>query len=558
MLVSCAARRGDPNVTLGVTKAPPVSAPQAPQAQVPKWSVFERAFESAVAYNNPLQQTTLRVTFTSPLGDKREVEGFWDGEQTWRVRFSPNQMGRWNYATVCSDTTNNGLHEQSGSFLCTPSYGLTRFDLHGPVRLSRDGHYLMHEDLTPFFWLGDTAWSGPLLARPEDWLLYLRERQRQKFSVVQWVATQFRAAPHGDRLHQLPYSGKEKITINPTFFQELDIKVTDIDRSGFLSAPVLLWAIAGGSDPSVNPGVSLPEDQAILLARYMIARWGANNIVWVLGGDGDYRGEKADKWKRIGRALFAEREHAPVVLHPGGMHWNLNEFQDEKWLNIIGYQSGHGDDNQTLQWIFNGPPAKDWKKEPPRPFINLEPPYENHIAYQSQKRHTPESVRRAIYWSLLVAPTAGVTYGGHGVWGWDDGTKPPVDHPSTGIPMPWRLALTMPGAEQMAHVSDLFNSIEFWRLRPAPEILVVQPGTGTPARHIAAARSEKGDLSVIYVPNERNIKVKSNAIPSSPDLTWFNPRTGETAAPVGVVANDAVEFATPGEGDWVLVMKGKA
>ncbi|MEZ4664190.1 MAG: DUF4038 domain-containing protein [Caldilineaceae bacterium] len=58
----------------------------------------------------------------------------------------------------------------------------------------------------------------------------------------------------------------------------------------------------------------------------------------------------------------------------------------------------------------------------------MEPPYENHVAYQSGQPHDAHSVRRAMYWSLLNAPTAGVTYGGHGVWGWDDGSTPPVDH----------------------------------------------------------------------------------------------------------------------------------
>jgi hypothetical protein len=56
----------------------------------------------------------------------------------------------------------------------------------------------------------------------------------------------------------------------------------------------------------VNPGFALPEDQAILIARYMVARWQAHDVVWILPGDGDFRGEKAEKWKRIGRAVFGD------------------------------------------------------------------------------------------------------------------------------------------------------------------------------------------------------------------------------------------------------------
>ena len=81
--------------------------------------------------------------------------------------------------------------------------------------------------------------------------------------------------------------------------------------------------------------------------------------------------------------------------------------------------------------------------------INLEPPYEYHLAYESKQPIGPDLVRRAIYWSLLNGPTAGVTYGGHGVWGWDDGTKPPTDHPGTGKPFAWKGAMMMPAAPML-------------------------------------------------------------------------------------------------------------
>ena len=163
--------------------------------------------------------------------------------------------------------------------------------------------------------------------------------------------------------------------------------------------------------------------------------------------------------------------------------------------------------------MTEGPPSKDWKLEPAKPFINLEPPYEYHLAYQSKTPITPHTVRRAVYWSLLNAPTAGVTYGGHGVWGWDDGTKLPTDHAGAGMPLPWQKALVMPGAEQMAHVAALFTSIDYWRLRPAPQALASQPGGGTgpgsgPAaarRFIAAAASDTNDLLVVYTPEDRII-----------------------------------------------------
>ncbi len=527
---------------------------QAAGKTVPKWDRFEQSFESAVNYPDPSQEVMLGVSFKSPSGETHHAYAFWDGSRIWRVRFAPNQTGKWTFRTSCNDIRNSGLHEQSGEFECVAPTGKTRFSQHGPIRVSPDLRYLTHEDGTPFFWLADTAWNGPLLSTSADWDLYIKERVRQKFTAVQFVGTQWRAAPEGDLNKQLAYTGTSKIVLNPSFFQRLDQKIEALNQAGLLAVPVMLWALNGGSNPQVNPGVSLPDDQAALLARYMVGRWGANAVAWILAGDGDYRGEKADRWKRLGQKVFDPITHAPVTMHPGGMQWIWNEFKDEKWYGFLGYQSGHGDDDATLRWLIEGPMTEDWTKMPHRPFINLEPPYENHVAYQSKKPHSPESVRRAIYWSLLNTPPAGVSYGGNGVWGWDDGTKPPTDHANAGVPLPWQKALTMPAAEQMKHLYDFFTSIDWWRLRPASMFIVNQPGKENPRRFMAAGRTDQKDLLVIYVPEDRTVEVKLDAMPPSPQVTWWNPRTGEKSAAVGVVTTSTCQFPSPAEGDWLLYM----
>lgn len=530
--------------------------PEAPK-NVPQWQVFEAVCKSSNQYENPPQAATLQAVFKSPSGATRTIDGFWDGDQTWRIRFSPFEKGEWSFTTHCSITNDSGLNGLIGKFTCDAPTGTNRFNQHGPVLVSRDKHFFQHADGTPFFWMADTAWNGALLSTPEDWAYYIEERSRQKFTAVQWVTTQWRASPQGDREGRLAFTGKEKIVINPAFFQRLDTKVTALSQAGLLNAPVLLWAIGGGSNPEINPGHSLPEDQAILLAKYMVARWAAYPVAFVLGGDGDYRGPKAERWKRIGQAVFGKRSEVVVVMHPGGMQWIMDDFLNEKWLDVCGYQSGHGDDANTLRWMFAGPPAKEWKKEPSRPFLNLEPPYEGHLAYQSRQPISPLIVRRACYWSLLNAPTAGVSYGGHGVWGWDDGTKPPTDHPSTGVPLPWKKALKMPGADQMSHLVTFFTDLDYWRLRPAPQLIVTQPGDKEPRKYVAAARADKGDLAVVYVPEERMVEIRLSLIPPNVDASWFNPQTGERNPVVAVVNADSVQFATPAEGDWLLLMKSK-
>ncbi|MBM3957470.1 MAG: DUF4038 domain-containing protein, partial [Gemmatimonadetes bacterium] len=483
-----------------------------PPSTVPLWARFEHRLRSDVWYENPPQDASLAVTFTAPSGTRHVVDAFWDGGAMWAVRFCPGETGEWTYATDCSDASNGSLHAVKGTFRCTPAAGTSRFEAHGPVRASDDRRHLAHADGTPFFWLADTAWNGPLLSTDAEWDHYLHIRAAQRFTAVQWVATHWRASPGGDRNGATAFDGVERIHISPSFFRRLDGKVDAVNRAGLVAAPVMLWENSEDSAfPDSNPGHTLPEDQAILLGRYMLARWGANAVVWILMGDWRYQPHNAERWRRIGRGIFAGRPHGPVATHVRSRVFLADEFRDEEWLDVVGYQTGHSDEESFLHWIHSGDIARDWEKGRARVIMNLEPNYEDHISRHSANRFDAYAVRRACYWSLLNAPTAGVTYGAHGVWGWDDGTRPPVDHPHTGIPRHWRDALHLPGGAQMAHLADLFTSIEWWRLRPAPGLLAAQPGEASARRHISASMTRAGDLAVVYSPGGAAVHLRAAA-----------------------------------------------
>src|SRR5918993_47984 len=175
-------------------------AAAAPGAQrrdtaIPRWGVFEAAFTSARPPDNPLQDIELRASFTAPSGRTQTVRGFWDGGATWRVRFSPDEVGNWSYATSAMPGPDPGLDAQKGSFRVVSSRGSTRLDRHGPVRVSRTRTFLEHSDGTPFFWLADTGWNAALLSSADEWRHYIGQRVRQRFTAVQWVTTQWRASP---------------------------------------------------------------------------------------------------------------------------------------------------------------------------------------------------------------------------------------------------------------------------------------------------------------------------------------------------------------------------
>jgi len=64
----------------------------------------------------------------------------------------------------------------------------------------------------------------------------------------------------------------------------------------------------------------------VLLARYIGGALGAYPVAWILAGDGKYFGDYAARWRRIGRAVFADdHSAAPVAMHCGGQQWPADE-----------------------------------------------------------------------------------------------------------------------------------------------------------------------------------------------------------------------------------------
>lgn len=519
---------------------------------VGKWDRFELLFESTVAYANPVQDVVVEVTFTGPSGEVSKVDGFWDGTNFWKARFSPPELGTWKYETYCSDTRNQGLHLRSGRFLATAPKHDHRFTRHGPVRVHRSGRYFEHHDGTPFFWLGDTAWSGPLQASDAEWDDYLRERNRQKFTAILWAATPDPVSTGGDRFGEPAFVGDRRIAINPAFFQRLDRRVEAMNAAGFLSVPVMIWDNPRRPLQESRRGLDLPEDQVIVLARYMAARWAANPGAWLLHGDGDYRGARADRWRRIGRAVFGNISHAPVGMHSVLGQWLPAAFQGEMWLDFHGYRSGHDQLEENLRWIVSGPATVDWRRPPYRPFLSLEGPYENQRGPDGVPMRA-EGVRRAHYWSLLNAPTCGVVYGGEGVWGRDSGSVSPIGQAREGVAPAWWQSVRLEGAEHMKWLADFFSRIEFYRLRPDQRILMVQPGELDVKRFVSASRTENRDLTVLYSPEDSILYLRPALLPAAYRAVWFSPRSGSVEPAVGRVQGEALVFEAPRAGvDWLL------
>ncbi len=515
---------------------------------IAQWTIFELEFRSAESYKDPLREFSIKTTFHAPSGKTYVTDGFWNGGMTWKVRFSPNELGEWSYQVHASGKLEPTAGASKGQFLCVPYSGKNPLYARGALQVSANRRHLEQASGAPFFWLSDTAWNGPLKASSADWSTYLEDRQRKGFTAIQFVTTQWIAAT-GNAEGRRAYSMDNGFAIDPTFFQEIDEKIEAINQHGMIAAPVMIWDAPTGKVPaSVNPGTSLPDEDLVLLARYELARFGAYQVAWILAGDGNYRGDQAERWRKIGRAVFGDHSDRIVTMHPAGQQWVGEEFAKEPWFSVISYQSGHGDSQDDFRWLTNGPASTGWNSEPVHPIINLEPNYEGHLSYQHQKPFDAHAVRRAAYWSLLISPPAGVAYGAHGIWSWE--TKPgvPLHHEISGTAPGWRDALQFAGSTDMRYLKDFFETLKWWDLRPAQELLEAQPGERNAAEFVAVALAETEKWGVAYFPVGQTVRIRTNKFGNAAVVRWFNPRNGNWE---GKPTAFTGELATPDNLDWV-------
>jgi hypothetical protein len=160
---------------LAVSAGP--AAAEAAVIEVPRWELHEFTLRGGAHVANPFRDAALVGEFTSPAGKTIVVDGFFDGDDTWRLRFTPEEEGEWRYRL-----RGEGVElSQVGRLRCTPS------NRKGFVRVHPDNPYAFaYADGTPFFPMGDTCYGllddGPIT--PELRAEYLKTRRSQRFNFV--------------------------------------------------------------------------------------------------------------------------------------------------------------------------------------------------------------------------------------------------------------------------------------------------------------------------------------------------------------------------------------
>jgi hypothetical protein len=310
---------------------------------IERWGCFERAY-SGPSTGNPFLDVTLRGMFR--LGNRVvEVNGFYDGDGIYKLRFMPDAEGVWLYATSSNCEELDGL--QGRVQVTPPTQGN-----HGPVRV-KDRYRFIYEDGLPYLPFGTTLYH---------WFHHgdkARERETlATLAVAPFNKVRMCILPTGDMDPPLlAFAGSltEGIDLsrfNPDFFAHLERRLDDLQQLG-IEADIILFhpydrGVWGFEQMAVE------TEEAYL--HYVLARLSAfRNVWWSLANEYDFNPYKSTKdWERLFQIVQREDPYGHLrSIHNGTKMYDYTRTStydySKPWVTHQSIQ--HWEPSLTTSWL---------------------------------------------------------------------------------------------------------------------------------------------------------------------------------------------------------------
>jgi hypothetical protein len=449
--------------------------PSTPQERSVEWTI-----ESKKGYNDPFNDVDVDVVFGSQ-GRSWRVPTFWRGGLRWTVRFAPPSPGVYRYHLESTDKANPDLNGHEGAVTVTEYRGSNPLLKHGALRISQNKRYFEQADGTPFFWLGDTWWTGLSSRLPwEGFQRLVADRKRKGFTVVQLVAglipdEEVCPIDPGCKNEGGPVWDPDFTHINPTFFDYADRRIDELVRAGILPAIVGAWGTTLGQ---------ISVEKLEKHWRYIIARYGAYPVLWIAGGEVFDPPSSVAKnfgmlselnkvpggWTNVVQYIrTCDPYQHPVTVHE--LEIADPPLRQESLLDFRMFQPGHDGwpsiAFETLQ--LNQYYARTQIR---KPLIVGE------IGYERLGETHLEDFQRAAFWLAMLNGAAGRTYGAAGTW-----ESYTADRPFQRAKLSfltWEEGMNLPGGYQVGLSAKLLRQYPWWRFEPHPEWIYPR---GTTALH---------------------------------------------------------------------------
>jgi hypothetical protein len=410
------------------------------------------------------------------------------------------------------------------------------------LKVSDNRRFLVHEDGSPFFYLGDTAWELFHRLNADEAALYLQDRASKRFTVIQAVALgECDGLRVPNAVGECPLINEDPTRPNESYWRHVDGIVGTASVLGLHIGMLPAWGDKWNRGTwGKGPEIFTPEN-ARLYGQFLGQRYRDSPIIWVLGGDRQVETETHTAIIREMAAGLREGDEGRhlITFHPAGGHGSSEWFHQEPWLDFNMYQSGHARNRDNYALI-----AGDYARTPVKPCMDGEPGYEDHPAgFNLDNGYLDDyDCRKSAYWSLF-AGAHGHTYG---------------CQPHSSVRRRWQEALHLPGSGQVRHARALLESRPFLSRIPDPLLITSDPGAGT--HHVQATRDADGSYALVYVPSGKPVEVDLEKLSGATlRAWWYDPRDG-TSRRIGDMPRSGQREFTPPRGgpDWVLVLDDAA
>lgn len=354
--------------------------------KIEKWGIMEAGFQGP-AEGNPFTEVKLTAVFSN--GNRQvKVDGFYDGNGKYLVRFMPDKTGTWRYSTSSNVRQLDGL---TGSFECVePSKGN-----HGPVRV-KDKFHFEYADGTPYYPFGTTcyAWIHQKTELQEKTLETLKSSAFNKIRMCVFPK-------HYDYNHNEPelyaYEGSldkgfDFARFDPKFFRHLEKRIMDLQKLGIecdliLFHPYDRWGFSEmGAD----------NDERYL--KYIVSRLSSfRNIWWSMANEYDLFKKTIEDWERLANTVQVNDPYS----HLNSIH-NCLKFYDYKksWVTHCSIQ--------RIDVYKTSENTDEWREQFGKPIVIDECAYEGNINHGWGNITGQEMTRR--FWEGVVRGG----YMGHG------------------------------------------------------------------------------------------------------------------------------------------------
>jgi hypothetical protein len=437
----------------------------------------------------------------------------------------------------------------------TPRKGPSVDLSHGRLIVSENHRYLVFQDGTPFFYLGDTGWELFHRLTYKEAEKYLENRRQKGFTVIQAVIlAELDGLNTPNRNGDKPLLDNDPLKPNGKYFAFVDSVIRLAEKNGIFIGLLPTWGdkvdrSSWGAGPLIfNP------DNARAYGRYLGERYRSfPNIIWINGGDrsggvnSTGTGSNFPVWDALAMGIKSTDPNHLMTFHPWGEKSSSEWFHTCEWLDFNMTQTGHAQRSHAIYGMIQ----KDYDRVPVKPCMDGEPRYEDHpINWKPDSLgwFNEMHVRQAAYWDLFCG-SHGHTYGCHPVWQMATPGRELVGYARHY----WYDVLDLPGAWQMLNVRRLMESRPMLSRVPFQEI-VLNPGDEY--GYIAATRGD--GYIMVYTALGNDIELNGNLMLSA-DYTawWFDPRSGKALSAGNVERKPLLRFSAPSRGpgfDWVLIL----